>query len=257
MNHVNLLKLECFYETHECYYLVFNHCKGCLLSDYISKNGPLDPHQCAIILEVLLDIIKHLNENGVIHRDITPSNILIKSNEIKKENIFLIGFEKSTTKKLSFNLSSIGSPGFIAPEIFKTRSLDLIKLGKSASNFTFKCDYFSLGVTLYFMLFGKLPYEDEREAIVLKKNKLCKFKFVENSKFAYFKNDILPFLEKNPQKRRCLKEKKEITDFLVKFITFETENEVEEVNANLLRNNLDKLKKYSSYLKKKKTKKIF
>ena len=88
------------------------------------------------------------------------------------------------------------------------------------------------------MLFGEIPYENEREANILKKNKLCKFKFVEDSKFTYFKNDILPFLEKNPQKRRCFQDKQEITDLLVKLATFENENELEETNATLLRNSL-------------------
>lgn len=243
LNHTNILKLECLYETLDCYYLVFNHLIGCLLSDYISRNGPLTTHQCAIILEVLIDIIKYLNGNGVIHRDITPAKILIKSNEIKKENIFLIGFEKSSKTKLSYIISSMGSPGFIAPETFIRQSLDL-RNPEKGFNLTSKCDYFSLGVTLYFMLFGKIPY-DQKETFVLKKNKFCQFKFVEDSKFEYFKNDILPFLEKNPHKRRSINDKTEITNLLMKLSTFEieAENEAEESITTLLISNLDKLKK--------------
>ena len=90
---------------------------------------------------ILLEIISYLNKRHIIHRDIKPSNIMMDYNGYLK----LIDF--GTARKLKGKSQTvIGTPNFIAPEIL---------LGKG---YSFSCDYWSIGVCLFYIYFGILPF---------------------------------------------------------------------------------------------------
>ena len=89
----------------------------------------------------LFEIISYLNKRKIIHRDIKPSNIMLDSNGYLK----LIDF--GTSRKLkNYSETVIGTPNFIAPEIL---------LGKG---YSFPCDYWSIGVCIFYIFFGTLPF---------------------------------------------------------------------------------------------------
>jgi cGMP-dependent protein kinase len=89
----------------------------------------------------LFEIISYLNKRKIIHRDIKPSNIMLDSNGYLK----LIDF--GTSRKLkNYSETVIGTPNFIAPEIL---------LGKG---YSFPCDYWSIGVCIFYIYFGTLPF---------------------------------------------------------------------------------------------------
>lgn len=89
----------------------------------------------------LFEIINHLNKRHIVHRDIKPSNIMLDYNGYLK----LIDF--GTSRKLKdYSKTVIGTPNFIAPEIL---------LGKG---YSFPCDYWSIGICLYYIFCGVLPF---------------------------------------------------------------------------------------------------
>ena len=89
----------------------------------------------------MFTIIAHLNKRRIIHRDIKPSNIMLDNNGYLK----LIDF--GTARKLkNFSQTVIGTPNFIAPEVL---------LGKG---YSFPCDYWSIGICLYYIYSGILPF---------------------------------------------------------------------------------------------------
>lgn len=237
MNHQNLLKLQTIYQDRDYFYLAFEYLDGHLLSEHIEGYGPLSTQECAIVLEVLLEIINYLSKNGIIHRNITPAHILIKSKVISRENIFLVGFGNSASTKKSFIIPFSGTPGYIAPEIFLLPSFHLDDRKKS--QIRPQCDYFSLGITFYVMLFGSLPYENN----VFEKNKKMSFKFIKCEKFDVIRKDILSFLDINQKTRRCADDELQISALLRNLMLF-FDSDHEEGNINFLCKNLEDLQKY-------------
>lgn len=90
---------------------------------------------------ILFVIIDYLNKHHIVHRDIKPSNIMLDYNGYLK----LIDF--GTSRKLkNYSQTVIGTPNFIAPEVL---------LGKG---YSFPCDYWSIGICLFYIFFGILPF---------------------------------------------------------------------------------------------------
>lgn len=211
--------------------------KGCNLKEYIIKKGHLSCSECAIIFEVLLNVLEYLHSNQIIHRDIKPENIIIRNSIISKENIYLVGFDHAVFKKdIRYSVLYGGSPGYIAPELFSSEKF----LYENDNLYEEKCDYFSLGITIYCAIFGKMPYESEEISDLLNLNKKCKFRLEKNEKFKVFKKDLLAFLEKDPQKRRGV-EKKLNSIFLFNLFTYDDED-FDETNGSPVTEKISSLK---------------
>lgn len=87
-----------------------------------------------------------MHQRGVFHRDIKLDNLIIPDKR-RLPHVVLGNFCYSETFKKDQIYKKCGTPGFVAPEIFKTR------------NYNTKIDIFSLGIVFFIMIFGKLPFE--------------------------------------------------------------------------------------------------
>lgn len=136
----------------ECAYIAMEYVPGRSLSEYVSDNPNLDP---SLVLEIALQICHSLSEAhavGVVHRDVKPENILLEA-EPPDVKVRLIDF--GIAKDLSVSSGSsqtirhakLGTPGYMAPEQF----LDSTEVDARA-------DVFSVGVLLFELLTGKLPF---------------------------------------------------------------------------------------------------
>ena len=143
-----ILNLNQKLETENYIIFEYEYCEYNLL-DYMYENGELE-HEKEYFKEIILSIgkaLKLLYENGIIHRNIRPNNIFFKSlddNEQKKV-IKLGNFDCSIYKKDNKS-EPIGNIHYAAPEIIKNLEYDE------------KCDLWSLGITLYELYFGDLPF---------------------------------------------------------------------------------------------------
>jgi len=135
-------------------FLVMELLEGRSLLDELRERGTLSPERCAEILIPVCDVLAESHRNGIIHRDIKPSNIFLHRTargEVPK--ILDFGIAKMADAAVAQNLTMdgtvLGTPAYMAPERFRAKPYD----GKS--------DVYSLGVMLYQMLAGRLPFSIE------------------------------------------------------------------------------------------------
>lgn len=156
LNHINVVKVYdvCFGE--DIQYIVMEHVEGITLKEFISKQHILDWKEALIIVVQILRALQHAHDKGVIHRDIKPQNILLLSNAtIKVTDFGIAGFKRGGVRSPDEN-EALGSVHYVSPEQ---------AVGENTDE---RSDIYSVGVVLYEMLTGKMPFEsDEDESVVL------------------------------------------------------------------------------------------
>ena len=131
-------------------YIVMEYAKEGSLERYCTPDGLLPPQRVASLLESCCDALSYANAHGVIHRDLKPANILMSAEGEAKVSDFGVAFSN-----LAFDSTRamvVGSPAYMAPEQIE---------GKPAS---MKSDMYSLGIVLYKMLVGALPFAPDSPA---------------------------------------------------------------------------------------------
>jgi CheY-like chemotaxis protein len=135
-------------------FLVMELLEGRSLLDELRDHGVLSPERCAEILIPVCDVLAESHRSGIIHRDIKPSNIFLhRTGRGEVPKVLDFGIAKMVDVAVGQNLTMdgtvLGTPAYMAPERFRARPYD----GKS--------DVYALGVTLYQMLAGRLPFVSE------------------------------------------------------------------------------------------------
>src|SRR5699024_8051019 len=137
-------------------YIVMEYVDGMTLKEYIQQNSPIDVKETIKIMEQLTSAISHAHASGLIHRDVKPQNILIDNTGNIKITDFGIAMALSATSLTQTN-SILGSVQYISPE--QARG------GKA----TKKSDIYSLGIVMFELLTGQLPFSGQSPvAIALK-----------------------------------------------------------------------------------------
>ncbi len=175
IDHSNLAKLDSVYETKNSFYLVFELFTGGNLNDYIKEKGVFNENQAAFVLKSVLEGVKYLHNKNIMHRDITPDNIFFHgSNLFQTEQIALAHFGLASFNNIpQYLFLKCGTLGYIAPEIYAVNS--------PKDHYSLKCDLFSVGVTLYFMLTRGLPYCQDRD--LFEQNRECEIDFYRNGSY--------------------------------------------------------------------------
>lgn len=125
-------------------YIVMEYAREGSLDRYCTPEGLLPPERVAHLVESCCDALSYANANGVIHRDLKPANILMSAAGEAKVSDFGVAFSN-----LAFDSTRamvVGSPAYMAPEQIE---------GKPSS---MQSDIYSLGIVLYKMLVGALPF---------------------------------------------------------------------------------------------------
>jgi class 3 adenylate cyclase/tRNA A-37 threonylcarbamoyl transferase component Bud32 len=158
LHHPDIVSIHDRGETEDgTYYIVMEYMEGGTLEDLIHQEGPLSPQRATEIAIEVAHALRAAHEKGVIHRDIKPQNILLsKAGEAKVADF---GIARAATATTMTQVGSVmGTVHYMSPEQ---------ALGEPA---TPKSDLYSLGVVLYEMLTGELPYDAETPAGVVMKH---------------------------------------------------------------------------------------
>jgi len=146
LNHPNLVSLYDMGKEKGCFYMVMEYLEGGTLKTYIRKNpGVLRRHLVTVWLQVC-EGMRYAHANGIIHRDIKPTNVMITRD--RRVKILDFGLAKAVTD-VNQTQQLWGTPSFMAPELFQ---------GDRAG---FQTDIYGLGATFYMVATGKKPFTDK------------------------------------------------------------------------------------------------
>ncbi|MCJ1357340.1 MAG: hypothetical protein MMC33_007336 [Icmadophila ericetorum] len=146
--HPHIARLYEVIVTESLVWLVLEYCPGDELYNYILKNGPLPIEKAQRIFTQLVGAVAYVHNKNCVHRDLKLENILLD----KHENVKLVdfGFTREYEGKLSYLQTFCGTVCYSAPEMLRGE--------KYAGE---KVDVWSLGIILYSLLTGELPFDED------------------------------------------------------------------------------------------------
>ncbi len=146
LNHPNIVRVYDVSFGDMIQYIVMEYIDGITLKEYIEMQGVLDWKETLHLTTQILKALQHAHENGIVHRDIKPQNImLLQDGTIKVTDFGIARFSSNATRTMTEQ--AIGSVHYIAPEQARGDKTD----GKT--------DIYSVGVMMYEMLTGRLPFD--------------------------------------------------------------------------------------------------
>ena len=191
MTHHNIVNLLDVGMDGENRYLVMEYVQGKTLKELIKEKGRLTPAVAAQITIRILSALQHAHQNGIIHRDIKPQNILVHADgHIKVADFGIARMANSST--LTRGDSVMGSVHYFSPE----------QASGQAANVT--SDLYSVGVVLYEMLTGRVPFDGDSPVAVAMQHLHARPTPIENfapESPAAINHVCLMAMEKKPQYR--------------------------------------------------------
>mmetsp|Transcript_27208 Transcript_27208/g.51296 ORF Transcript_27208/g.51296 Transcript_27208/m.51296 type:complete len:801 (+) Transcript_27208:119-2521(+) len=147
VDHPHIIKLYELFEDALNVHLVMELCSGGQLHDFVTKRGHLSEPQVCRCMQQILRAVVYLHNHHICHRDLKPENVLLSSEEpIMHNSLKLTDFGVSCLFKPKQVLNArVGTSAYMAPEVIKKSYREL-------------CDLWSVGVTMYFLFCGSLPF---------------------------------------------------------------------------------------------------
>ena len=153
LSHPNIVKVLNVNYGDKLQYIVMEYVEGITLKEYIEQQGRLGIKETVHFTMQILRALQHAHDKGIVHRDIKPQNIMLLSNgNIKVTDFGIARFSYSDTKTMTD--SAIGSVHYISPEQARGDATDD------------RADIYSVGVVMYEMLTGQLPFQSENSVSV-------------------------------------------------------------------------------------------
>jgi len=157
LSHPNIVNIYDVGEENGIYYIVMEYIKGKTLKEYIREKGKLDWEEAVRIAIQICSALKHAHKNGIIHRDIKPQNILVSEDGTIKVADFGIARAATSATVTMAGANVMGSVHYFSPEQARGGHVDA------------KSDLYSLGIVLYEMVTGTVPFEgDTAVSVALK-----------------------------------------------------------------------------------------
>ncbi len=145
-------------------YLVMEYIKGEALADKIHSQGALPYATTGNIIVQMCRGLQEAHSMGIIHRDLKPDNVLLQHKSDRPDWVKIVDFGISNlvhgSKRLTKTGRMVGTPEYIAPEQLKDRPIDI------------RTDLYAIGIMMFEMLTGKVPFEGESAESILMKHLL-------------------------------------------------------------------------------------
>ena len=185
-NHPNVIETYEISETPKAYLIIMEYCEGGELFNYIVKKENLSEEESSFFFYQILNGLEYIHSKGIIHRDLKPENLLLtKNNKLK---IIDFGLSNYFDGK-NLLQTPCGSPCYASPEMV------------SGENYNgFFSDIWALGIILFAMTCGYLPFEDKDNDVLFEKIINCDFQFP-NHLSPLCRDLISKILNTNPQER--------------------------------------------------------
>ncbi len=150
VSHPNIVGITTAEKQDNLFFVVMEYVPGETLESIIARDGPLEIARTLDYSVQICNAIDHAHRQGVLHRDLRPANVLVSDHDVCK----VADFGTSRFLEIAAHGTTvIGSPPYMAPEQFHGKAV-------------FASDIYSLGVTIYQMLTGVLPYDTPSPADV-------------------------------------------------------------------------------------------
>jgi serine/threonine protein kinase len=148
VSHPNIVSITTAEKQENVFFIVMEYVQGETLENLIGAHGALDVTRTLDFTCQICNAVDHAHRQGVIHRDLRPANVLVTDHDMVK----VADFGTSRFLEIAAHGTTvIGSPPYMAPEQFHGKAV-------------FASDLYSLGVTMYQMLTGVLPYDSPAPA---------------------------------------------------------------------------------------------
>jgi ligand-binding sensor domain-containing protein/tRNA A-37 threonylcarbamoyl transferase component Bud32 len=155
LEHPHILPVHDYGEQEGITYLVMRYVDAGTLKDLIVQRGPLEPDETARILGQVCRALGYAHSQGIVHRDVKPTNVLID----ERGDAFLtdFGIAKLVAGTAQFTATGavVGTPAYMSPEQGMGQPLD------------HRCDIYALGVMLYEIVTGRVPFDAETPLAIL------------------------------------------------------------------------------------------
>jgi len=151
LQHPNIVALYDYIENEDGYFIIMEYVEGENLAEYIeTTTGPIPQKRAINLFLKILDAVGHAHSKNIIHRDIKPSNFIITpDNNIKILDFGIAKTIDGTSKTLTRTGFKVGTTFYMSPQQVKGQVLDR------------RSDIYSLGVSLFQMVTGQPPYDEE------------------------------------------------------------------------------------------------
>ncbi|OMJ75714.1 hypothetical protein SteCoe_25089 [Stentor coeruleus] len=155
LHHPNIIKIYETYQDLKYFYIVMQYCGGGTLLSRISSASRYSEKSAAIILDQMIRAVMYLHSKGICHRDIKPENFLFSSEKPNaKLKLIDFGVSQKFGKWMKNMKEMIGTIYYVAPEVIQ-------------GNYDEKCDNWSIGVIMYLLLCGSLPFNAKSEDLII------------------------------------------------------------------------------------------
>jgi serine/threonine-protein kinase len=158
MEHPNIVQIHDVGYAEGRHFIVMQYVDGESLATVVENLGAMDPRDAAKIAAGMLRGLQHAHDEGVVHRDVKPDNVLIAKGDEPKLLDFGLAIETETALQITKDGMVVGTPYYLAPEQAR---------GQKATPL---CDVYAAGVTLYYLLTGKRPFVGATALAVLNKH---------------------------------------------------------------------------------------
>lgn len=187
LSHPNIVNVYDVGEDGKVHYIVMEYVDGQNLKEIIQEEGRLEEYTALDIAKQIARALSAAHRNGIIHRDIKPHNILI-SKDGRQVKVADFGIAKAVSSSTMTNMGSvIGSVHYISPEQAKGKHL------------TSNADLYSLGIVLYEMIIGRVPFSGDSPISIALKHINEDIAFTEEDKIN-IPNSVRTIISKMTQK---------------------------------------------------------